>query len=82
MWGGLPTATLTLRTNPSGAKVLVDGRPYRGKTPLRVVLLKGKPVEIRLQLYGHNDAYFMWSAEQDEVKDNIKLYRLSWYTPR
>jgi hypothetical protein len=81
-WGGLPTATLTLRTNPPGATVLVDGRPYRGKTPVRVVLIKGKPAEIRLQLYGHNDAYFTWSAENDEVKDNIKLYRLSWYTPR
>ncbi len=75
-----PTVTLSIRTVPRGAKVRVGSRTWPGRTPLRIVLREGKRSKITVLKYGHQDAYFVWSAKKNE-KHTIKLYRHSWYNP-
>ena len=74
------SSVLSLRTVPAGAKVLINNRVWPGKTPLRVVLPAGKKVRVTVQKYGHQDAFFVWSASKSETHV-IKLYRHSWYNP-
>lgn len=71
---------LSLRTVPSGAKVRINNRLWPGKTPLRISLPEGKKVRVTVQKYGHQDAFFVWSATKSETHV-IKLYRHSWYNP-
>jgi hypothetical protein len=75
-----PSATLTLTTNPPGANVRVDQIAWPGRTPLRIVLRQGQRAKITIQKYGHQDAYFFWTAERNGSQ-TIHLYRHSWYNP-
>ncbi len=50
-----PPATLSLATEPPGARVSVDGAPS-GSAPLELRVTPGKPVVVRASLPGHADA--------------------------
>ena len=52
---GLPEAALMLRSNPSGARVMVGG-VYRGDTPVRLSLPPEVATTLSLALPGHEDA--------------------------
>lgn len=71
---------LYLSTDPSGAKVRVQGRLQRGSTPLRILMQKGLEAKISIQKYGYYDASFTWSANSTTRK-KVPMYRHSWYNP-
>lgn len=75
-----PSVTLSLRTVPGGAKVRIGSQLWPGQTPLRIDLPEGQKVNVTVQKYGHQDAFFVWPATQSETH-TIKLYRHSWYNP-
>lgn len=77
---GGPSVYLSLRTVPSGAKVRIGNQVWPGQTPLRIPLPEGQKVNVTVQKYGHQDAFFVWPATQSETH-TIKLYRHSWYNP-
>jgi formylglycine-generating enzyme required for sulfatase activity len=52
---GLPDASLMLRSNPAGARVMAGG-VYRGETPLRLILRPDVATALSLALPGHEDA--------------------------
>ena len=52
---GVPDASLLVRSNPAGARVLVGG-VYRGQTPLRLMLRPDIATTLSLALPGYEDA--------------------------
>jgi formylglycine-generating enzyme required for sulfatase activity len=52
---GLPDASLMVRSNPSGARVMAGG-VYRGETPLKLSLPPEVTTALSLALPGHEDA--------------------------
>ena len=52
---GLPDASLLVRSNPSGARVMAGG-VYRGETPLKLSLPPEVTTALSLALPGHEDA--------------------------
>lgn len=50
-------ATLELKTEPPGAKVMLDGKPLAQKTPLQVNILSGKSLKLAI----HRDGYRLWT---------------------
>jgi serine/threonine-protein kinase len=58
--------TLTLRSSPPGAIVLVDGE-RRGKTPLRIEVRRGEAAKVRFSLRGYRTARRQVVAERDQT---------------
>ncbi|HAA53526.1 MAG TPA: hypothetical protein DCE42_02150 [Myxococcales bacterium] len=73
-------AILSLKSVPPKAKVIVGGRQWPGRTPLRIRVTRGVNVKIVIQKYGYHHAFFHWNADKNESK-SIQLYRYSWYNP-
>ncbi len=70
---GLPDASLMVRSNPTGARVMAGG-VYRGETPLRLTLRPEVGTTFSLALPGHADAartVKLRAGSQEEVNVNL-----------
>jgi serine/threonine protein kinase len=61
------TAKLTVRSEPSGALVLVNGRTQTTKTPLDVEVKKGARVKLELRYKGYKNMRRTISVDQDRT---------------
>ncbi|MCX7590117.1 MAG: PEGA domain-containing protein [Kiritimatiellae bacterium] len=73
----LPRVKITIRTDPEGAYVYIDGRPYRDgaaflQTPCTVPL-STKPHNIRLRKFGYKDAAVDGFVPQEGRVVSLKL---------
>ena len=51
-----PEETITITSEPAGARVALDGTPLEGVTPLPVTLVAGRDYELTVTLAGHEPA--------------------------
>ncbi|HEY5936611.1 MAG TPA: PEGA domain-containing protein, partial [Kofleriaceae bacterium] len=71
------TATVTITSNPTGARIFLDGKEQKQKTPADLTLpVGGKPVKIVLKLREHEDlALKPFVVEEDQKLLDNKLKR-------
>jgi serine/threonine protein kinase len=70
------TATVTITSNPSGARIYIDGKEHKQKTPAALKLpTGGKPVKIVLKYRDHEDLAlkpFVVSEDQKLLDNKLK----------
>jgi serine/threonine-protein kinase len=75
------TAVVTITSNPSGAKIILDGKELKDRTPAELKLpIGGKPVKIVLKLREHEDLAlkpFVVSEDQKLLDNKLKRRTIS-----